>query len=373
MKQLLYKISGLNYQYLLKPLLFQLNPKIAHEQIVNYGEIMGKYKVMDKIISPFTSSNRKVIQQTYYDIVFKSPIGLAAGYDYEGKLTQTLSMLGFGFQTIGTITNKPYQGNPGQMLGRLTKSESLMVNKGFKNPGASAIIKKLAPLKFPIPFGISIGRTNSREQSVITECVDDIISSFQKFENSNILHSYYELNISCPNLYGDVSFYPLKNLKELLTQVDKLNIKRPLFMKMPIEKSDKEILKMLELISKFKIKGVIFGNLQKNRQDKSLNKDELKMFPIGSFSGKPTFNRSNELISLTYKYFSERFLIIGCGGVFNAADAYEKILRGSSLIQLITGLIFKGPQLVAQINSELESLLKKDGFTHISQAIGKKM
>lgn len=373
MKGLLYKISSLNYRYLLKPILFQFNPKTTHEQIVRIGEAIGKYKVASKIVSPLTSANTKIFKQTFFGIDFKSPIGLAAGYDYEGRLTQTLSIVGFGFQTIGTITNKAYKGNPGQMLGRLSKSKSLMVNKGFKNPGASAIIAKLAPLNFPLPVGISIGRTNSREACTIKECIDDIISCFQKFENSNVLHSYYELNISCPNLYGDVSFYPLKNLKELLVQVDMLNIKRPVFIKMPIEKPDRETLEMLEVISKFKIKGVIFGNLQKNRLDKSLHKDEVNKFPDGNFSGKPTFKRSNELISLTYKHYSKRFLIIGCGGVFSAKDAYEKILRGSSLIQLITGLIYEGPQLVAQINDGIESLLKKDGFTHVSQAIGKKM
>lgn len=373
MKQVLYKISSLKYQYLLKPLLFQFNPKTAHEQIVKYGEILGKHKMASKIISHLTSSNVNILQQKFFDIDFKSPIGLAAGYDYEGKLTQTLDMLGFGFQTVGTITNKAYKGNPGQMLGRLSKSKSLMVNKGFKNPGAAAIINKLTPLDFPYPVGISIGRTNSREVSILGECIGDIISCFQKFEKSDVKHSYYELNISCPNLYGDVSFYPLKNLKELLTQLDRLNIKRPIFIKMPIEKSDGETLKMLEIISKFKIDGVIFGNLQKNRKDKSLDIDEVKKFPVGNFSGKPTFKRSNELISLTYKHYSSRFLIIGCGGVFNAKDAYEKVLRGSSLVQLITGLIYEGPQLVAQINYDLESLLKKDGFTHLSQAIGKKM
>jgi dihydroorotate dehydrogenase len=110
--------------------------------------------------------------------------------------------------------------------------------------------------------------------------------------------------------------------------------------------------------------------LQKNRKDQALNKDEIKKFSVGNFSGKPTEKRSNELISIAYKKYGKRLVIIGCGGVFNAKDAYKKIKLGATLVQLITGLIFEGPQLVAQINLELPKLLKQDGFSDISQAIG---
>ncbi len=139
---------------------------------------------------------------------------------------------------------------------------------------------------------------------------------------------------------------------------------------MPIEKSNKEVLSMLEVISKHSVTGVIFGNLQKDRSHPALNQSEVSKFPKGNFSGKPTFDRSNELISLTYKHYKKRLTIIGCGGVFNAHDAYEKITRGASLVQLITGMIFEGPQLVANINTELPDLLKKNGFRTITEAIG---
>lgn len=139
---------------------------------------------------------------------------------------------------------------------------------------------------------------------------------------------------------------------------------------MPIEKNDEETLSMLKVISLFPVNGVIFGNLQKNRKDPSLDKKEVEKYKIGNFSGKPTEKRSNELISLTYKKYGKNLIIIGCGGVFNGKDAYKKIRLGASLVQFITGLIFEGPLLAAQINLELSNLLKKDGFSHITQAIG---
>ncbi len=248
-----------------------------------------------------------------------------------------------------------------------------MVNKGFKNIGAQLIADKLRNLKFQIPVGISIGMTHSDKLKTINEAIKDVITSFKIFEKSNVKNNYYELNISCPNLVHakNISFYPPKNLDLLLLAVDKLRLKKPVFIKMPIEKTNAEVIKMLNIISKHKsIKGVIFGNLLKNRNDPSLIKSEVKKFKVGNFSGKPCEQRSNELIELTYKKYKDRLIIIGCGGVFSAEDAYRKIKLGASLVQLITGMIFQGPQLISQINLELIDLLKKEGFKNIKEAIG---
>jgi dihydroorotate dehydrogenase len=122
---------------------------------------------------------------------------------------------------------------------------------------------------------------------------------------------------------------------------------------------------------KYPVSGVIFGNLQKNKQDSSLDQKEVARFAKGNFSGKPTEKRSNELISLAYKTCGEKLIVIGCGGVFNAEDAYKKIKLGASLVQMITGMIFEGPQVISDINLGLVKLLKTDGYKNISEAIGK--
>ncbi len=127
---------------------------------------------------------------------------------------------------------------------------------------------------------------------------------------------------------------------------------------------------MLAVIEQHSPKGVIFGNLQKDRKDPSFDAAEIEKAGKGNFSGKPTYARSNGLIRLAYKKYKERFVIVGCGGIFSAEDAYTKIKLGATLLQLITGMIYEGPQLIAQINMGLEELLKRDGYTHISQAIG---
>lgn len=358
------------YKNILRKIIFLFNSELTHDYATVLGEFLGRFKLLRNLTKVFFNFEDKNLSQKINGIYFKNPIGLAAGFDYQARLTQILPAVGFGFETIGTITNKPYTGNPKPRLGRLVKSQALLVNKGFKNQGIDKIIKKLKKHSFYFPVGISIGKTNTTKKMNQNEAVEDVVSAFKKAENSKKLFSYYELNISCPNLYGNVSFYPPKNLRELLRKVTDLKLSKPLFIKMPIEKSDGEALEMLKTIASFPVQGVIFGNLQKNRKEPGIDQEEIEKYRIGNFSGKPTERRSNELIKLAFQKYGKKLTIIGCGGVFSGKDAYKKIRLGASLVQFITGLIFEGPQLAAQINRELSDSLKKDGFKHISEAIG---
>lgn len=372
-KLLIVYAAGFVYRSVLKKIFFLFDPELIHNLMISYGSFLGQFPFAKKIIRFSLLVKNPHLEQTIVGIHFRNPIGLAAGFDYNADLAQILGPVGFGFQSVGTITNMPYGGNPRPMLGRLPKSRSLMVNKGFKNLGADKTIEKLRGLDFEIPVGISIGRTNSPKLKTQKQSVQDVVEAFKKFGGSKVQNAYYELNISCPNLiHGrNITFYPQKNLEELLKAVKKLNIKNPVFIKMPIEKSDKEVLVMLKVISKFVfIKGVIFGNLQKNRKDPAFDPEEVKEWKVGNFSGKPCEQRSNELIRLAYKYYKKRFVIIGCGGIFSANDAYKKIKLGASLVQLITGIIYNGPTLISQINFELVELLKNDGFKNIKDAVG---
>lgn len=370
MKSSLIQLFHTSYRYGARPLLFRFPSESVHEVLINAGEAIGDTPLLRKGVSMLFVDTNSSLAQTFFGIPFAHPVGLSAGFDYKAQLTQILPSLGFGFETIGTITNFPYEGNAKPRLGRLIRSQSLLVNKGFKNEGIDAVLTKLSSKQFTIPIGISIGRTNSRILTTQKQSVKDICQAFQKVEQSKIPFSYYELNISCPNLFGNVTFYPPKNLRELLDEITKLKLSKPLFLKMPIEKSNEEVEKMLEVIVQFPVKGVIFGNLQKNRKDPALLPEEVFKYPVGNFSGKPTQKRSDELITYTYKRYGKRLLIIGCGGVFSAEDAYRKIRLGASLVQLISGLIFEGPQLINEINNGLVILLRKDGFSHISEAIG---
>ncbi len=363
-------VSSIGYKFIFKPILFRIDPEKVHTGFVTFGNHLGEMTVAKNSLAYAYRVTDSRLKQDIAGITFPNPVGLAAGFDYEANLTQILSSLSFGFQSVGTITKSEYGGNPRPMLGRLPISRSLMVNKGFKNLGAVETAKKLADKSFPIPVGISIGRTNSRKLVTQKDSIKDIIDTFIVFEKSSVRHAYYELNISCPNLYGNVTFYPPKNLRELLKEIDSLRLTRPVFVKMPINESDRDQLAMLKVIARHSPVGVIYGNLQKDRQHPSLVPAEVAQFPKGNFSGKPTYDRSNELISLVYSHFKDRFTIIGCGGIFSAHDAWEKIIRGARLVQLITGMIYEGPELISEINNGLLDILEQYRLEHISQAVG---
>lgn len=358
------------YKHVSKPIFFHIDPETVHIIVSHQAELIGKFELLNKLIARLFAGKSPVLKQKISGITFESPIGLAAGFDYEAKCVKILPSLGFGFNTVGTITNLQYEGNPKPRLGRLPKSKSLMVYKGFKNRGAGWTGDKLKDQTFKAPLGISIGKSNRPEVDTQEKAVKDIIQAFKTFEKSRVKNSYYELNISCPNLFGSVTFYPPENLDDLLTAVDKLKIKKPIFIKMPISETDHATKNILDVILRHKIAGVIIGNLQKDRKNSALDKAEVSKFKHGNFSGLPTQKRSDELIKLTYNHTQGKLLIIGCGGVFSAEDAYRKIKLGASLVQLITGLIYEGPLLVAKINQELPVLLKDEGYNHISEAIG---
>lgn len=371
--QLKSDILKLSYKGLIKPIAFTQNPESVHNSFSKFGNFLGSNVVGRGIGHILFDYFDEGLSQNIDGIEFENPIGLSAGFDYNAQLTQILPSLGFGFMTTGTITNLPYKGNPTPRLGRLPKSKSLLVNKGFKNSGAKKIASELSHMEFGIPIGISIGRTNSAKLKTVAQSIDDTTTAFKIFEAAEVENSYYELNISCPNLINGnrkITFYPPRNLERLLSSLDDLNLAKPVYIKMPITETDSHFLSMLDTIVRHKISGIIVGNLEKNRKNPTLDKKELKKIGIGNFSGKPCQRRSNELISLAYKTTQKKLTIIGCGGVFNEYDAYEKIKRGASLVQLITGLVYEGPQVIGEINRGLTRLIVEDGYSSISEAVG---
>ena len=368
--------SSFVYKHFMRRLLFRFDSEMIHEKMVAVGSWMGAHSWNRALTSGMFRVKNPTLETTVAGIHFKNPVGLAAGFDYRADLSPILPGIGFGFGTIGTITNEPYEGNPKPRLGRLLRSRSLLVNKGFKNDGMDATLAKLKRKSYSFvpsfPVGLSVGATNSRKEMTQEEAVQDIITAFKKAEAAKLPFSYYELNISCPNLFGSVTFYPPENLRALLAAVTALKLDHPLFIKMPIEKSDSEIEVILDVILSFNgIAGVIFGNLQKNRNAPGVIPEESAKYPVGHLSGMPTRKDSDRLTRLAYRKTQGRIAIIGCGGIFNAEDAYRKIRLGASLVQFITGLIYEGPQLAAEINAGLVKLLKKDGFKNISEAVGK--
>jgi dihydroorotate dehydrogenase subfamily 2 len=345
----------------------------VHEFFLQTGKILGQSKIVNIFFKKIWAYEDPTLEQNIFNLDFKNPIGLSAGFDYDADLAKLLPSIGFGFHTIGTLTNEAYAGNPAPMLARLPKSQSLLVNKGFKNKSIKKVLVNFDRDLNQAPIGVSIGATN-KPYADFEAMLEDIANGFREAENFKNF-DYYELNISCPNLSN------IQNLKtqiaspvglsQALRLLDGLGLARPVFIKMPLERTLEEIKELLDVAEKFYfIKGLIFSNLAKDRGNPVFDPNEITQAPKGNFSGKPVEEKSNQLLSFAYKNYKERFILIGVGGVFTAEDAYKKIRLGATLVQMITGMVFMGPSQIGIINQELVHLLKKDGYKNIREAIG---
>lgn len=363
------------YKGILKPILFTLDPELVHNLFTYKGRFLGRSSFARKLISKVLRYDAPMLSQNIAGIEFNNPVGLAAGFDYDGNLTQILESVGFGFQSIGTVTFSPYKGNSKPRLARLPISKSLLVNKGFKSDGIEKVLNtNVRGWSDSFKVGISIGATNSKECSTPQAQIEDIIKSFTFLKGHRLLSrfSYIELNISCPNVLGSGSLATPVYLEDVLKKIRGLGIQKPLFVKFQLEIEWEDAKKLVEIMVKYKVDAIIISNLLKKRDGSSILKEELEMVKDlkGNFSGKPTYDLSNELIEKVYREFGGRIKIVGLGGIFSAQEAYEKIKRGASVVQLITGMIYEGPQLIGEINEGLEKLLKDDGYASIEEAVG---
>jgi len=355
-----------NYWWVLKPIFFRSDPEKVHDRMTSVGSFLSKYNLTKKLTSLIFGYSHLSLNQNILGINFKNPIGLSAGFDKNAILTDILPSVGFGFIEVGSITGEYCEGNPKPRLWRLKKSKSLVVYYGLKNDGCESIAKRLTNKKFSIPVGINIAKTNCKETIDTNKAIADYFKAYTAFTN---IGNYVTINISCPNAFGGQPFTDSKRLDALIEKIMSVPKTKPIFLKLSPDLSKQEIDEIINIAIKFKIDGFICANLTKNRNNKNIIDENIP--EVGGLSGKVVDSLSDELIRYIYKKTNGEFVIIGVGGVFRAEDAYRKIKAGASLIELITGMIFEGPQVISEINLGLVKLLKADGYKNISEAIGK--
>jgi dihydroorotate dehydrogenase len=373
------------YKHIAKPIFFSMDPEVTHDHATKAGIFFGSNPITNVITKIFFHYSHPMLEQNVAGIHFKNPVGLAAGFDKDAQLTNTIEAVGFGFEELGSITGEYCAGNPKPRLWRLKQSKSIVVYYGLKNQGAQILaarlrskIKKKTKNKsspFPFPVGISAAKTNCKETIPLKAGIEDYIKVFHNFRD---IGDYYTINISCPNSFGGEDFADPKKLKLLLREIKKEKLfHKPIFIKLSPDLTTTRLDEIIDLALEFNLAGLISSNLIKDRNHAtSLTNEEKDIWKKGGISGKPVKAYSLKLVQHIYKrnkVAKGNLVIIGCGGISNAEDAYEYICNGASLLQLITGMIFEGPQVVSEINQGLVTLLKKYGFINISQAVGSKV
>lgn len=366
-------VWGFKYRTLIRPLFFLFSPEAVHDYCVRNGRHLMRWRWIKGMTAEALRVEDPRLTTRVGDRIYASPIGLAAGFDYNGQLTHALDALGFGFESVGTTTWNPSAGNPTPRLGRLKKSQAILVNKGFRNQGIQQIVEN--NIVFPsnllsgLQIGLSIGATNSEQTADVDSQIQDILESF-RYIHKETRFAWFELNISCPNVAGSGHLASPRALEKVLSEIRQLPLKRPLWIKFPVELPWPEAEPLIKIMVKHQVDTIIIGNLVKDRNNPALHRGEIETAGRGNISGRPVSEPANQLISQTYQTFGEKINIVGLGGVFSAEDAWQKITLGASLVQLLTGIIYQGPSLIHDINRGLLAKLEEEGFDHISEAVG---
>ena len=342
---------------ILRPLIFKFSPEVAHSLAI---------KALKLNNIPYSKpKDNHILETTFCEKKLSSPIGVAAGFDKNAEVYNPLFNLGFGFVEVGTITPKPQFGNPKPRVFRLEEDEALINRLGFNNSGSEQISKTIKENNKKGFLGINIGPNKDS-----TNRIDDYLICFRKFYN---LADYITINISSPNTENLRDFHNQDELNSLIDKLKnekkKLNSNIPLAIKVSPDLNDDQINEVSKIIMEQEIGIIIVSNTtDKNRENlKNINKLEK-----GGLSGKPIEKISNEAISKFYKILKDKTKIIGVGGVSNGQDAFEKIISGATLVQLYTGMVYRGPRIASKISNELIDLLKNKGFKNVSEAIGTK-
>jgi dihydroorotate dehydrogenase len=353
---------------LIRPLLFKIDSETIHNKMLALGGFLHSMG-LDKALSPLYNFHHQSLEQKVFDLDFINPVGLAAGFDKQGKIIDFLPNLGFGFLQIGDVSNLPWPGNPKPRLFRLTADQALINRLGQNNKGAQFLAGKITARKSKITLGVSVVKTPN-PNILEAAAVQDFVSSFKILYP---LSDFSVINVSCPNTAEGKTFEDSSALNDLLIEINKAKleskINKPILVKISPDLSFEELEKVLEVCESYKIDGYILTNTTKSRQGLKTSADIIENIGKGGLSGQPLRQKSTEIIRHAYKIL-KRPCIIGLGGINSAESAYEKIKAGASLIQIYTGLIYEGPGLVKKINKGLVELLKRDGFKNIAEAVG---
>ena len=343
----------------LRSLIFKLDPETAHSLAIK----SLKFNLVPNILDEDKDSS--LFKTKLFNRNLENPIGMAAGFDKNAEVYNSLFKLGFGFVEVGTITPLKQYGNPKPRVFRLVEDEALINRLGFNNLGAKNVIDRIKSNKQIGFLGVNIGPNKDTKNRLA-----DYVECFKTFHE---VADYITINISSPNTEDLRNLHEQEKLDQLLQAINNekkfLKSSTPLAVKVSPDIDNKEINKIAEVLLNNNIEAIIVSNTSDVSRDVLSN---IQRYQKGGLSGKPIEEKSTTLISKFYKIFNGKIKIIGVGGVDSGKSAYKKFLAGASYVQLYTGMVYRGPNIVNMIKKELKELLLKDGVKNFSEIIGKK-
>ena len=339
------------YKLLVRPLLFSFDPEWVHYFTLNALRLLNKIPFSSWLFRKIYSYQNSSLEKELFGIKFKNPVGLAAGFDKNGKYIKEMSNLGFGFIEIGTITPKPQPGNPKKRLFRVQNDLAIINRLGINNDGNILCAERLKKNSSDVVIGGNIGKnTTTSNENADTDYI----------QNFEILHQYVDyfvLNVSCPNVSNFTKLQDVEFLRKLIPQLKRINSskpkKKPILIKISPDLNQDQLDETIDLILSENLDGIIATNTTTSRNNLKTNTSKIEKIGNGGLSGEPLKNKSTEVIRYISKKTNGNLPIIGVGGIMNPKDALDKIKAGADLIQLYTGFIYEGPSIVKKINQYL--------------------
>ena len=343
----------------LRSLIFKFDPETAHNLAIKSLKFNFVSNIFDE------NKNDPMFQANLFERQIDNPIGLAAGFDKNAEVYNSLFRLGFGFVEVGTVTPLKQYGNPKPRVFRLEEDQALINRLGFNSFGAHDVNSTIRTNPPNGLLGVNIGPNKGTKDKL-----NDYLICLKTFHD---IADYITINISSPNTENLRDFHDQNKFEKLISSIEqemrKLKSNTPIVVKISPDILDEQAIQISKILLNYKIKAIIVSNTTEGNREKLLN---LSKHQKGGLSGKPLETRSNQLINTFYNLLKGKILIIGVGGVDSGKSAYAKFLAGANFIQLYTGMVYQGPNIVAKIKKELKELLINEGVRNFQDIIGKK-
>jgi dihydroorotate dehydrogenase len=358
---------------MLRPLLFKVPAETAHHLangILGAAMLTAPARAVSRALLDVRDPALEVER---FGIRFPNPVGLAAGFDKSGEHFNALGALGFGFVEIGTVTALAQPGNPLPRLFRLPADRALLNRMGFNNPGAEAVARRLRRTAIEPVLGINLGK------SKVTPLEDATADYLRSLELLEPFARYVVVNVSSPNTPGLRTLQDARPLRGLLSAMRsraaelasyRRETPKPILLKIAPDLTDEQVDEAVGIAVDEGIAGIIATNTTVSREGLRTGAERVAAMGAGGISGGPVRRRAREVVARVWKTSGGRLPIVGVGGIFTADDAWEMIRAGASLVQVYTGFVYGGPEMVRDINRGLLARLRRDGLGSITQAVG---
>ncbi len=344
------------WRYCIRPLLFLFDAERVHVASMGIFAWMMRWGWLRRRVRAFCLMDHPALRTHVLDMELPSPVGLAAGFDKNGRWYNALAALGFGYVEVGTFTAHAQPGNPTPRLFRLPQDKAVLNRFGFNNDGAEAAAARIRATAPECVLGVNIGKSKITPNE---NAVDDYLNSLRQIAD---LAAYIVVNVSSPNTQGLRNLQEEAPLRALLSALAEENRalaqqrggrRPPLFVKLAPDMDDAQLASIVELVIEIGVDGIVCTNTTISRDGLTTDAERVQALGAGGISGAPLTQRSREFVAQTCRYANGRIPVLGVGGIMEPNDAIAMLEAGASAIQMYTGFIYGGPFVVRRIHKAL--------------------